>query len=171
MTSLSIAEIRAGAERISQCVRLDQVFLVASEFSASPELVDDKYQVTTSLRIFGERTPEGTVVVSSRHELVAHAEGSASPAHPASWSSTVDYRARFNIIDDLADVTENDYTSFAIDVATDILHPFAREHVQSMTSKSPFPAFTMGRSRSIWEKHEADIIEIGGALIENPDIV
>src|SRR5664279_3165741 len=96
MTTRTICEIRRDAKRVSDAVRLDQIYLTALYFDADEQFADSQYRVETSLRVRGERRSESVVVVFSRHESVARKEDMDSDS-PTSWRATVDHEARFDV--------------------------------------------------------------------------
>ena len=164
MTTKTISEVREGARRVSDGVRLDQIYLVSLTFQSEARFSDEQFLVDTSLRVRADYGPNSTIIVSARHESTARKESDSESK--TSWRATVEHEARFDIVGPLEDISDDDFMAFAIDVSTDILHPYSREAIQSMTGRSSFPAFTLGRSKSIWEKPAEDLVEIGPIELE-----
>lgn len=60
------------------------------------------------------------------------------------WEIEIECFALFGFLEDRIEFEHDDLMAFALLVGAPGLHPFVRDYVQSLTSKSAFPAFTMG---------------------------
>lgn len=76
------------------------------------------------------------------------------------WTVVVECVASFVL--DAADViaTEEQVEAFALVVGTPVLHPYAREWTQTLTSHSQYPAFTMGLLEPLGELDPEQTVEL-----------
>lgn len=154
---IPIREVRERAERVIGAVGgLRDVRVVKLESDSHHPLLEGPFEVTPTLHISGRRGDMHTVEAEAEYGVQAVASADAE---------SVAWRVRFRIVatwlhngDPLLD--DMDIQSFAIAIGSMVIHPYARETLQSVVGRMGYPPFTMDMLQSPIAENEDEELEL-----------
>lgn len=162
MRRRTVAELRIDAKVLIPHVNLEQVYAVNTSLRVHDRNQATPFNCETDLRFKGERVG-GRIEAWTRYETNAHTDSAGETGAPDSatpvWTALVEAVAVFTLDDPDLNVTEDQIEAFALLVGMPILHPYAREWTQTLTSQSQYPAFTLGLVESPAELDPEQVIE------------
>jgi hypothetical protein len=136
----TVGDLREGAARVLARADLDEVYLVRAEIEGAHPVLAPPFETDTDLRVRALRQ-HGQIQAWCRYVVTSLAEGRTAQQ---AWRAEVECIACFDYPPELPTPSEEDLEAFAFVVGSPILHPYGREFLQGLTSKTAYPAFTMG---------------------------
>lgn len=138
-----MADLREGAERVLAVCDLSQVYLASSHSQTHNHFVDPPFSTDTSVAVRGHQTA-GRVEAWAQYVTEASKLEDGSEAPIPVWTVMVECVAVFDAAVDIPDFSDDDLEAFAVVMGAPTIHPYAREATQSLSGRSPYPAFTLG---------------------------
>jgi len=163
MPAITIADLRSQASQVNDGAELDTITLVRLDFTIGEASTEQRINVENNLIVRG--IASGRRVQALGHYWVsAQPEGAPDDDAPFVWRVLIEVSANY-LRNEEADFAEQDLDAFALMIGAPALHPYAREVLQSITARSPFPAYTLGQLIALSSFPDDQVLEL-----EPPDL-
>jgi|GEM_PF-2936853 len=168
----TVGGLRDAASVVLADVDLSQVYMVHCDIHVRPEMTGRRLRSAFNVQTRASRS-EASVQAWAKYAVIALTDDDGSLPDNANeltedlieqtyaWRIETEWVADFG--GDSAQVaaySDADLAAFALIMAPPTLHPHVRELVQSLTSRSPFPAYTMGLLTPISAMGDDEIVEL-----------
>lgn len=186
MTSRSIAELRTAAAAAFDAYDVARVFVTTMDFECTTNDYEPPYSVVTYFHLSGRQVSEDEIEVRARYVVEARQSredprGAAGDPEsdqtgqdrdapgPLIWRAVVEYASSLVAENESSVLNEEELAAFATIHGSQLLHPYVRETVQSMTGRSPFPAYSLGLLMPLSDFPDDQMIEVEDLLYEPVD--
>lgn len=144
---ITVADLRARAQGVLGHVHIEDIRLKSLSCDSSDVLVPGPYEVSTGISFTSGAKDRRTVECWIRYSVEATAgEAEPDPGPSRAWSVHLELVASFERNDVetlLPEFSADDLQAFTLAVGVMHVHPYARETVQSATSRLGYPPFTL----------------------------
>lgn len=144
----SVGELRDSARPLLGDLRLEQIHVLRCELETFDQDQEPPFSTETGFEVTGVRS-HNTVEARASYVTSAFKRLEDDETVPI-WSVEVECAAVFAGAD-LDQFTDEQIEAFSVLVGAPAIHPYVRELTQSLTSRTVYPAFTMGLMKSFAE--------------------
>jgi hypothetical protein len=151
LRSRTVGELRDSARALLGELGLEQIHILRCELETFDREQEGPFSTDTGFQVTGIRQGDA---IEARALYVTEAvkkldDGDTVPI----WTIEVECAAVFEGTDgaDLDAFTDDQIEAFAVLVGAPALHPYVRELTQSLSSRTMYPAFTLGLMASFAE--------------------
>lgn len=153
-TRVSVGEIKRRGLSVATVATLRSINLSRLNCESAFPLRSGALSVNSQLS-FGVKKEIGFFVVASKYVLVAQNEASES-----AWKLELELLGAWDLTEEVStDFSLMDYNCFALASGVMTLHPFARETIHNITSRSGYPPMTMDILISPLARPEDEFVE------------
>lgn len=144
---VTVANLRAMAQRVLDHVHIEDIRLKSLSCDSSDVVMAGPYEVSTGISFRSSLRDRRTVECWVRYGVEATAGQAAADHDPSrAWSVQLELAASFERNDAealLPEFSSDELQAFAFALGVMHVHPYARETVQSATSRLGYPPFTL----------------------------
>ena len=160
-SSLTVGELREAAARVLNAVDLRDVALHSVSASRSAPGAVGPFTVTQDIRVRGDKSEDSTAVNSwAKYQVEARPSDMEVGGVPT-WSVTVELVATYAINSEQPeDFGADDLTAFSTVIGLMTIHPYARETIQTVTSRMGFPPFTLALLEPISSGPDDEVVHL-----------
>lgn len=157
MRKRTVAELREGADRVLKRADLAAVYVASASLLTHRRDGEPPFNVDTTIQVHGELV-DGRIEARAKYVTSAHSTNDDELESPI-WTVELECVASFDLAADSPAVPENDLEAFAVVMGPPTVHPYARELTQSLSSRTPYPALTLGLMRPILAFPDDHVVE------------
>lgn len=162
-----VADLRSWASDVLNEVSIKDVRLRRLEADSGERPVEGPYSVSTELRFRGEQVDHRTIETISEYRVVCTQADEAADAPEDGtevWHVECELRGSFLADEekDLVPFGPDQLNAFAMVVGVIHIHPYARETVQSISSRLGYPPFTLDGLTPITALSDDSLVDFGG---------
>ena len=164
MTESNVGQLRELAQSVLDHVNLSQVALISLDSKTTLPARNTRFEVSTEIGVRGEQPEVNVVQAVMRYEVKATTVEGGEPA----WNVIAEWIAEYRG-EAVPDLSRDALLAFALIMGPQTVHPYGRQLIQDVTSRGPYPAYTMELIQPLGVLPDDTVVDVQGDVNDLPE--